>query len=162
MDILHCGIGSTEMGCWRERRAVRFGASCDTRYGYDANGQVAEARFGDGASERFSYDAAKTVAGVRVEGPAVGPGLDGVLSWRSTPGGVVQLARGPHGESIALTHDACGRVITRRVERRGFLRPEELSWTAQRHPALVSAGARAATQIWTWPEVPTECSVSVR
>ena len=143
------------MGCWRERRAVRFGASCDTRYGYDANGQVAEARFGDGASERFSYDAAKTVAGVRVEGPAVGPGLDGLLSWRSTPGGVVQLARGPHGESIALTHDACGRVITRRVERRGFLRPEELSWTAQRHPALVSAGARAATQIWTWPEVPT-------
>ena len=66
----------------------------ETRYGYDANGQVAEARFGDGSSERFSYDVAKTVAGVRVEGPAVGPGLDGLLSWRSTPGGVVQLARG--------------------------------------------------------------------
>ena len=168
----------------------------ETRYGYDANGQVAEARFGDGSSERFSYDVAKTVAGVRVEGPAVGPGLDGLLSWRSTPGGVVQLARGPHGESIALTHDACGRVITRRVERRGFrpqvwrygwdghdrlvrcdhpagetwfygydafgrrltkvrkLSDRELSWTAQRHPALVSAAARAATQIWTWPEAP--------
>ncbi|MFF8799797.1 MULTISPECIES: RHS domain-containing protein [unclassified Methylobacterium] len=39
---------------------------------------------------------------------------------RSTPGGVVQLGHGPHGERVALTHDACGRVIERRVERKGF------------------------------------------
>ena len=57
----------------------------ETRYRYDANGQVAEASFGDGFRERFDYDSAKTITGVRVEGPQVGRGLGGLLAWRSTP-----------------------------------------------------------------------------
>ncbi len=107
-----------------------------TRYGYDANGQVAEACFGDGFTERFSYDAAKNTAGVALEGPGVDANLGALFNWRSTPGGVVQLARGPHGESIALTHDACGRVVERRVERRGF-RPQVWRYGWDGHDRLV-------------------------
>ena len=60
----------------------------------------------------------------------------------------------------AQRHPALVSAEARATTQMRHLRPEKLSWTAQRHPALVSAGARAATQIWTWPEVPTECSHS--
>ncbi|MEO1491802.1 MAG: RHS repeat-associated core domain-containing protein [Pseudomonadota bacterium] len=45
---------------------------------------------------------------------------------------MVRVAHGPRGEIVRLEHDACGRVIRRRVERKGF-RPQtwEFEWNAQ-------------------------------
>lgn len=96
---------------------LNWGQTC---YHYDANGQVAKAELGDGFAEKFDYDAAKNVVGVSLQGPKPDAGLGGLLLWHSTRAGVVQLARGPNGESVALTHDVCGRVVTRRVQRKGF------------------------------------------
>ncbi len=146
LDELHAAMAapSPDSGAHRRYRWDKAGAptgiddalSGETRYRYDANGQVAEASFGDGFRERFDYDAAKNVVGVKVEGPQVGPGIGGLLAWRSTPGGVVQLAQGPNGESIALTHDVCGRVVERRVERKGF-RPKTWKYGWDAHDRLV-------------------------
>ena len=51
--------------------------------------------------------------------------------WISSEGGKVRAARGPNGERIVLTHDACGRVVKRKIERTGF-RPKvwRYSWDA--------------------------------
>ncbi len=90
------------------------------RYRYDGNGQMAQASFGDSLTERFDYDAAKNVVGVLAEGTEAGEILGALRRVEATPGGAVRVGHGPHGERVALTHDACGRVIERRVERRGF------------------------------------------
>ena len=108
----------------------------ETRYTYDVNGQVTKAEFGDGFTERFAYDPAKNVAGVALQGPGLDASVSKLLDWRSTPGGVVQLARGPNGETIALTHDVCGRVIERRIDRRGF-RPKTWRYGWDAHDRLV-------------------------
>jgi RHS repeat-associated protein len=108
----------------------------ETRYTYDVNGQVAKAEFGDGFTEKFAYDAAKNTAGVALEGPGLDASVSKLFAWRSTPGGVVQLARGPNGEMVALTHDVCGRVVERRVDRKGF-RPKTWRYHWDAHDRLV-------------------------
>lgn len=107
-----------------------------TRYQYDANNQVANAESDDGFLEGFSYDPAGNIESVSVHGSLVGADVDRLLAWRSTPGGVVQLARGSRGELIALKHDACGRVIERRVEQKGF-RPQTWCYGWDAHDRLV-------------------------
>ncbi len=120
-----------------------------TTYRHDANGQTVEAAHGAkttrgalGAdpdswwrdpgqareAERFAYDAARNI---QASGGGAG-GVAGPAGWLSSVGGVVRAARGPSGERILLTHDACGRVIERRVERDG-LRPRiwRYGWDAQ-------------------------------
>ena len=113
----------------------------ETRFTYDNNGQISEAefteegysegQFGEAGtsgrqSEKFIYDDARNVLGVRAEGFSGASGasaskaVSGFFGWTSSPGGVVQIARGPHGEKVFLTHDACGRVVERKVERDGF------------------------------------------
>ncbi len=89
-------------------------------YRYDGNGQVAQASFGESLIERFDYDAARNVVGVLAEGSEAGEILGALRRVEATPGGAVRVGHGPHGERVALTHDACGRVIERRVERKGF------------------------------------------
>ena len=105
----------------------------ETAYRYDANGQVKETRFGEDDGERFDYDAALNISGF-AEGtapdrPAWAKGVAGSgwrpttspsLAWSLSEGGRVQLARGPKGEKVFLTHDVRGRVIERKVERDGF------------------------------------------
>jgi RHS repeat-associated protein len=60
----------------------------------------------------------------------------------------VEAARGPNGERVLLTHDVCGRVVTRRIERDGF-RPQEWRYGWDAFDRLVSCvtpqGAR-----WTY------------
>ena len=96
----------------------------ETAYAYDQNGQVSEARFGDALIEKFSYDAARNMAGAASSGPqaisGLGEDIGRLVAWKSSPGGLVQTARGPRGERLTLTHDKCGRVVERRVERDGF------------------------------------------
>ena len=123
---------------------VRGGPLGDVRYAHDARGQIVRAEFGGEGpaaafAENFAYDAAQNVeaSGATPGGAAFAalerPGLTidkrfpveaARTGWLRSDGGVVALARGPHGEKIALTHDACGRVVKRRVERAGF-RPQE-------------------------------------
>ncbi|MCE6074387.1 hypothetical protein FS764_08535 [Agrobacterium vitis] len=95
-----------------------------------------EASFG---SERYHYDEARNLAGASssltiAEQPTpYGRAFDETFGsivpapkptgWQTSAGGVVQIARGPKGEKIQLTHDDCGRLIVRRVERDGF-RPQ--------------------------------------
>lgn len=118
-------------------------------YTYDANGQITQTRFGDGAGERFRYDAALNTAGFG-EGPSpaadslgitpsiAGSGYDGagqrrgIQGWLLSSGGRVKLATGPQGERIELEHDVRGRVVERRVERKGF-RPKvwRYGWDAK-------------------------------
>ncbi|QEN90083.1 hypothetical protein FZC33_28920 [Labrys sp. KNU-23] len=106
-------------------------------YAHDANGQITQTRFGDGAGERFRYDAAlntagfgegvssdvgslgvtPAIAGSSYDGSGQGRGIQG---WLLSSGGRVKLATGPQGERIALEHDVRGRVVERRVERKGF------------------------------------------
>jgi YD repeat-containing protein len=50
----------------------------------------------------------------------LGEDIGRFVAWKSSPGGLVQTARGPRGERLTLTHDKCGRVVERRVERDGF------------------------------------------
>ncbi|WP_244538481.1 hypothetical protein [Methylobacterium sp. ap11] len=90
------------------------------RYCYDGNGQVAQASFCEGLTEEFDYHAAKNVVGVLAEGPEAGEILGALRRVEATSGGAVRVGHGPHGEQVALTHDACGRMTERRVERRGF------------------------------------------
>ena len=96
----------------------------ETAYAYDQNGQVSEARFGDALIEKFSYDAARNMAGASSSGPqaisGLGEDIGRFVAWKSSPGGLVQTARGPRGERLTLTHDKCGRVVERRIERDGF------------------------------------------
>ncbi len=100
----------------------------ETTYDYDANGQVEATSAGTGTSdeirERFSYDAARNLVGSAAAGAGrlhgFGEAMGKLSQWSMTPGGVVQLARGPRGERVALTHDECGRVIKRQIERKGF------------------------------------------
>ena len=108
----------------------------ETRYTYDVKGQVAKAEFGDGFAEKLASDPAKNVAGVALQGPGLDASVSKLFDWRSTSGGVVQLARGPNGETIALTHDVCGRVIERGVYRKGF-RPKTWRYGWDAHDRLV-------------------------
>lgn len=100
----------------------------ETKIAYDENGQLASS-LGASGEERFAYDSARNVAGAS-SGP-YRAGFGGASyrdtplnNWTSTPGGVVQIARGPKGERIRLTHDHCGRLVERHVERDGF-RPKK-------------------------------------
>ena len=117
-----------------------------TLFEYDVNCQVVKAEFGDGFSESFSYDPAKNVAGVALQGPGLDPNVSKLFDWRSTPGGVARLARGPNGESITLTQDACGRLVKRRVERKGF-RPKTWEYHWDSHDRLVRCD-NADDEIW--------------
>ena len=104
----------------------------EARYSYDGNGQVSAAASSDGHGERFAYDGARNLVGAsatgqerrhwsRFDGHAVDEaGRGPEAGWQLTPGGVVEAARGPRGERVFLAHDACGRVVERRVERDGF------------------------------------------
>ena len=136
-----------------------------TTYRHDANGQTVEAAHGAkttrGASasagadswrpdpgqaqeaERFVYDSARNI---EASGAGAGSPMGArPAGWLSSLGGVVEAARGPSGEVIWLTHDACGRVIERRVERQGF-RPRlwRYGWDAQDRlvSCLTPEGAR--------------------
>jgi RHS repeat-associated protein len=64
------------------------------------------------------------MAGASSSGPQAISGLSEdigrFVAWKSSPGGLVQTARGPRGERLTLTHDKCGRVVERRIERDGF------------------------------------------
>lgn len=118
-------------------------------YSHDSNGQVISARHGEadgngvvrGAGsarfaassgftslglgdeifevERFQYDAARNVI-ANDTAPAGEPVNRPVTRWILSSGGKVKAARGPSGERIFLTHDGCGRVVERRIERDGF------------------------------------------
>ena len=142
-----------------------------TTYRHDANGQTVEAAHGAkttrgagaGAeswrpdpgqaqeAERFVYDSARNIE-------ASGAGAGGPMGarpagWLSSLGGVVEAARGPSSEVIWLTHDACGRVIERRVEREGF-RPRlwRYGWNAQdRLVSCLTPEARAGAM----PTIPS-------
>ena len=121
-----------------------------TAYATDANGQVTEARHGEGLPppradlaagllgmpgeqvevERFAYEPTRDIAAsdTALPGEPLGRAL---TPWLSSPGGKVKAARGADGSRILLTHDAQGRVVERRVERRGF-RPKvwRYGWNA--------------------------------
>jgi RHS repeat-associated protein len=64
------------------------------------------------------------MAGASSSGPqaisGLGEDIGRFVAWKSSPGGLVQTARGPRGERLTLTHDKCGRVVERRIERDGF------------------------------------------
>ncbi|WP_280953944.1 RHS repeat domain-containing protein [Methylobacterium terrae] len=133
-----------------EPTAIADGLWGGTAYACDANGQVTEARHGEGLPppradlaagllglpgeqvevERFAYAATRDVAAsdTALPGEPLGRAL---TPWLSSPGGKVKAARGADGSRILLTHDAQGRVVERRVERRGF-RPKlwRYGWNA--------------------------------
>ncbi len=125
----------------------------EIRFDHDDNGQLVSAEGARGA-ERFSYDAARNLAGASSSTPfssttsGYGPSFDTAFGtvtpaqkpsgWQRTSGGVVQIAHGPKGEKIQLEHDACGRLVERRVERDGF-RPERWRYRWDVHDRLVAA-----------------------
>jgi YD repeat-containing protein len=114
----------------------------ETRFAHDGNGQIASAD-GTSGTERFSYDAARNVVGASAPSARAGYGGESyratpIDNWTSTPGGVVKIARGPKGERIRLTHDACGRLIERQVDRDGF-RPQRWTYTWDVNDRLVSS-----------------------
>lgn len=96
----------------------------EKRYDYDPNGQITRTLHGDAGVERFGYTPDLNLA-------ATGD-AEKFQRWQTSAAGVVRLARGPRGETIALEHDACGRVVRRRISRDGF-RPQEwrFDWNAQ-------------------------------
>ncbi|WP_454818894.1 RHS repeat-associated core domain-containing protein [Labrys neptuniae] len=124
--------------------AIFDGLWGETTYEYDANGQVAVTKAGEGTSdelrERFEYDAARNLVGTAAAGAGklhgFGEALGKLSAWSNTPGGVVRIARGPFGERLALSHDACGRVTERKVERNGF-RPKVWRYEWDGHDRLV-------------------------
>lgn len=127
--------------------SISGGPFGDVRYAHDTRGLIARAEWSDGFAETFSYDAALNVEASgasrgeeKLFGAHERPGLtiDKRFSqhaprtgWLRSSGGLVAMARGPNGEKVTLEHDACGRVATRRVERKGF-RPRmwEYTWDA--------------------------------
>lgn len=132
---------SIDDGLWGKRQ-----------FTYDDNGQVTDAEAASG-TERFAYDSARNLAGASSSvltsddatpyGPAFDQTFGSVIPaaspsfWQRSAGGVVQMARGPKGERIQLTHDDCGRLIERRVERDGF-RPQRWRYGWDVHDRLVS------------------------
>ncbi|WP_210168826.1 RHS domain-containing protein, partial [Methylobacterium sp. Leaf100] len=102
----------------------------ETTYETDAAGQVVRTRHGDGSEERFAYDAALNLA-------ESGTAEDRLRPWQVAPGGRVERARGPFGETILLNYDARLRVVERRVERAGF-RPRVWRYAWDAHDRLVS------------------------
>ena len=132
---------SIDDGLWGKRQ-----------FTYDDNGQLTSAEASTG-SERFTYDSARNIAGASSSiqtsddpspyGKAFDQTFGSVIpaatpsNWQRSPSGVVQMARGPKGERIQLTHDDCGRVIERRVERDGF-RPQRWRYGWDVHDRLVS------------------------
>ena len=147
----------------------------ETRHAYDANGQVARTeRTGlsaaadgdadpgagnalDTGGEAFAYDAARNLTGASALGPRTGYGGASYRArasegWRSSPGGVVTIARAPTGERVALEHDACGRVVRRRVECDGF-RPRSWTYEWDAHDRLVTVHENlpdGGTQTWRY------------
>ncbi|TIX90814.1 RHS repeat-associated core domain-containing protein [Rhizobium sp. P44RR-XXIV] len=122
------------------------------RLTHDDNGQLTDSEAGFG-SERFRYDEARNLAGASSSieyapdaptpyGKAFDEAFGSVIPagapqvWNTTAGGVVQIARGPKGERIQLTHDECGRLVERRVERDGF-RPERWRYRWDAYDRLV-------------------------
>ncbi|OCC04178.1 hypothetical protein BA190_14965 [Labrys sp. WJW] len=124
--------------------AILDGLWGETSYEYDANGQVVATKAGEGTGdelrERFEYDAARNLVGTAAAGAdklhGFGEALGKLTAWSNTPGGVVRIARGPRGERLALSHDACGRVTERKVERNGF-RPKVWRYEWDGHDRLV-------------------------
>ncbi|MFB9913682.1 RHS repeat-associated core domain-containing protein [Rhizobium paknamense] len=132
---------SIDDGLWGKRQ-----------FTYDDNGQLtdSEAAFG---SERFQYDEARNLAGasssvtIADQPTPYGRAFDETFGstvpapqpngWQRSAGGVVQIARGPKGEKIHLTHDDCGRLIERRIERDGF-RPQRWRYRWDVHDRLVA------------------------
>lgn len=122
------------------------------QFTYDDNGQLTSAEASTG-SERFAYDSARNIAGasssieISGEPSPYGKAFDQTFgsvipaavpsNWHRSPSGVVQMARGPKGERTQLTHDDCGRVVERRVERDGF-RPQRWRYGWDIHDRLVS------------------------
>ena len=125
----------------------------ELRFDYDDNGQLTRAAGARGA-ERFSYDPARNLAGASSAAPfspgsaGYRPAFDAAFGtvtpaakpeiWRRSAGGVVQIARGPKGERAELQHDACGRLIDRKVTRDGF-RPKRWRYRWDAHDRLVEA-----------------------
>lgn len=122
------------------------------RLTHDDNGQLTDSEAGFG-SERFRYDEARNLVGASSSiasvpdaptpyGKAFDEAFGSVMPagvpqvWSTTAGGVVQIARGPKGERIQLTHDECGRLVERRVERDGF-RPERWRYRWDAHDRLI-------------------------
>lgn len=107
----------------------------EVRFDYDDNGQIHQTQ-GARGTERFIYDPARNLIGASSSAPfstetaGYGSAFDAAFGnvtpsgkpshWQRTPGGVVQIAFGPKGEHIHLLHDDCGRLVERRVERKGF------------------------------------------
>ena len=132
---------SIDDGLWGKRQ-----------FTYDDNGQLTGAESSTG-SERFAYDSARNIAGASSSvqlsdapspyGKAFDQTFGSIIpaaapsNWQRSPSGVVQMARGPKGERIQLTHDNCGRMIERRVERDGF-RPQRWRYGWDVHDRLVS------------------------
>ncbi|TCQ95075.1 RHS repeat-associated core domain-containing protein [Neorhizobium sp. JUb45] len=120
-------------------------------FAYDDNAQMTEAGSPSG-SERFDYDPARNLVGASSSrgdpdgGSGYGQAFDDTFgavppaprpfSFQSTPGGILQIARGPKGEKLRLTHDDCGRLIERRLDRDGF-RPQTWRYRWDAHDRMV-------------------------
>lgn len=120
-------------------------------FAYDDNAQLTEAGSASG-TERFDYDPARNLVGAS-SSPEGGEGASGYgtafdetfgsvpsaprpFSFQATPGGVVQIARGPKGQKVRLTHDDCGRLVERRVDRDGF-RPQTWRYRWDAHDRMI-------------------------
>ncbi len=98
----------------------------ETRYRYDANGQVTGTARQDGVAEGFAYDNRMNLSQSAVRNPALEQASQiaaKLTAWQRAPDGRVTEAKGPDGETIRLTYDPKGRVIERQVLRDGF-RPQ--------------------------------------
>lgn len=91
-------------------------------YRYNQNGQVQETEFNKNKSEKFNYDAACNIRGIQESLGGSSKKIETFFNWKSTPGGVIQLAKGANKETVYLKHDECGRVVERAVEKKGFRR----------------------------------------
>ena len=119
-------------------RAIRDARWGETSYETDAAGQVVRTRHGDGSEERFAYDATLSLAGS-------GADAERVRAWQLAPGGRVERAQGPHGETTVLAYDARLRVVERRVERAGF-RPKVWRYGWDGHDRLVACATPSGEQ----------------
>ncbi len=121
------GLGrSYDWSAALEPTAIKDQLWGDTKYSYDANGQITDAARQDGTIEQFAYDGRMNVNASATQSPALsqaGQIAAQLAGWQRAPDGRVTQARGPDGETIRLTYDPKGRVIERQVLRDGF-RPQ--------------------------------------
>ncbi len=121
------GLGrSYDWSAALEPTAIKDQLWGDTKYSYDANGQITDAARQDGTIEQFAYDGRMNVNASATQSPALSPAgqiAAQLAGWQRAPDGRVTQARGPDGETIRLTYDPKGRVIERQVLRDGF-RPQ--------------------------------------